>query len=206
MIKNLIFDFGGVIVDIDRDQAVKRFEMLGLTNADELLDKYHQRDIFLEIEDGRIDPDEFCSKLGDYCQREISFKEAKHAWLGFFVGDPQYRLDFIEELRRKYNIYILSNTNPFVMSWARSVDFTSARKPLDYYVDKIYASYELKMVKPQREFFKYIINDSNITPADSVFIDDGSANVEAGKELGFHVLQPVNGEDWRQKLNRLLHI
>lgn len=205
MIKNLIFDFGGVIVDIDRDRAVKRFEALGMTNAEELLDKYHQRDIFLEIEDGRIDAEDFCRKLEVYCRREISFKEAKNAWLGFFVGDPQYRLDFLEELREKYHIYILSNTNPFVMSWARSTDFTPARKSLDYYVDKIYASYELKMVKPQRNIFEHVIRDANIVPAESIFIDDGSANVEVGKELGFHVLQPVNGEDWRVKLNRLLH-
>lgn len=205
MIKNLIFDFGGVIVDLDRDQAVKRFEALGVTNAEELLDKYHQRDIFLEIEDGRIDSEEFCRKLGVYCQREISLSEAKNAWLGFFVGDPQYRLDFLEDLHAKYNIYILSNTNPFVMSWARSADFASAKKPLDHYVDKIYASYEVKMVKPHRDFFEYMIWDAHILPAESVFIDDGSANVEAGKELGFHVLQPANGEDWRQKLNRLLH-
>lgn len=204
MIKNLIFDFGGVIVDINRDNAVKHFESLGLTNAEELLDKYHQRDIFLEVEDGRIDADEFCRKLGEYCHREISFKEAKAAWLAFFVGEYQYRLDYLEELHKKYNIYILSNTNPFVMSWARSYDFTPSGKSLDYYVDKVYASYQVKWVKPNREIFAHLINDAKIKPSESVFVDDGSANVEMGKELGFHVLQPINGEDWREKLNRLL--
>lgn len=205
MIKNLIFDFGGVIVDINRDNAVKHFESLGLTNAEELLDKYHQRDIFLEVEDGRIDEKEFCRKLGEYCNRDISFNEAKAAWLAFFVGDPQYRLDYIEELHKKYRIYILSNTNPFVMSWARSTQFTAAHKPLDLYVDKVYTSYQVKSVKPNSEIFEYMINDAKLDPAESLFIDDGAANVEIGKELGFHVLQPVNGEDWREKLNRLLH-
>ncbi|NDV82799.1 HAD family phosphatase [Bacteroides sp. 51] len=204
MIKNLVFDFGGVIVDINRDNAVRHFESLGLTNAEELLDKYHQRDIFLEVEDGRIDETEFCRKLGEYCHRDISFKEAKAAWLAFFVGDPQYRLDYLEELHKKYNIYILSNTNPFVMSWARSPEFTAARKPLDYYVDKVFTSYQVKCVKPHREIFEYMINDTQLDPAESLFIDDGAANVEIGKELGFHVLQPVNGEDWREKLNRIL--
>ncbi|MDR3118328.1 MAG: HAD family phosphatase [Mediterranea sp.] len=204
MIKNLIFDFGGVIVDINRDSAVKHFESLGLTNAEELLDKYHQRDIFLEVEDGRIDACEFCRKLGEYCRREISCEEAKAAWLAFFVGDPQYRLDYMEELRRKYNIYILSNTNPFVMSWAESEAFTAARKPLSHYVDKIYASYQMKMVKPQKEIFEYVIKNAGLDPSETVFVDDGAANVQAGKEAGFHVLQPLNGEDWRNKLNRLL--
>lgn len=205
MIKNIIFDFGGVIADIDRERAVKHFESLGLTNAEELLDKYHQRDIFLEVEDGRVDAEGFCAKLGAYCGREISLKEAKKAWISFFVGDPQYKLDYMEELHKEYHIYILSNTNPFIMSWARSAEFTAAGKPLDYYVDKIYASYELKTVKPHKEIFEYMIDDARLLPADSVFVDDGAANVEMAKELGFHVLQPINGEDWRGKLNLLLH-
>lgn len=204
MIKNLIFDFGGVIVDIDRDNAVKRFEALGVAHAEELLDKYHQRDIFLEVEDGRIDADEFCRKLGAYCGRDISFNEAKHAWLGYIVGDPQYRLNYIRTLRKEYKIYILSNTNPFVMSWARSADFTPSGKPLDHYVDKIYASYELNTVKPHKEIFEHLIRDAKLKPSESVFIDDGTSNVEMGKSLGFHVLQPINGEDWRDKLDRIL--
>lgn len=204
MIKNLIFDFGGVIADINRDNAVKAFESLGLTNAEELLDKYHQRDIFLEVEDGRIDADEFCRKLSEYCHREVSFDEARAAWLAFFVGDPQYRLDYMEELHKKYNIYILSNTNPFVMSWARSTEFTAAGKPLDYYVDKIYASYLVKWVKPHKEIFEHMIDDTKLNPAESIFIDDGGANVEMGRQLGFHVLQPINGEDWSDDLNQLI--
>lgn len=205
MVKNLIFDFGGVIVDIDRDRAVKHFESLGLSNAEELLDKYHQRGIFLEIEDGRIGTDEFCEKLGKLCHRNISFDEAKAAWFSFFVGDPQYRLDYLTALRERYKVYILSNTNPFIMGRARSADFTAAGKSLDYYVDKIYASYQIKSVKPGRKIFEYMINDASLNPAESVFIDDGAANVERGKELGFQVLHAVNGEDWRERLEDLLN-
>lgn len=204
MIKNLIFDFGGVIADINRDNAVKGFEALGLTNANELLDKYHQKDIFLEVEDGRISAEEFCRKLGAYCGKTISSEEVKTAWLSYFVGDPQYRLDYLEELRHKYKIYILSNTNPFIMSWARSIDFTAKGKSLDDYVDKIYASYLVKEVKPHKEIFEFMIQDAALQPSESIFVDDGYSNVEMGKQLGFHVLQPVNGEDWRGKLNALL--
>jgi putative hydrolase of the HAD superfamily len=204
MIKNLIFDFGGVIVDIDYDNAVKHFESLGLTHARELLDSYHQRDIFLELEAGQIDVGEFCRKLGAYCHRDISFQEARTAWLAFCTGHPQYRLDYLETLRPTYKLYILSNTNPFVMDWAESAEFTAARKPLNHYVDKVYASYRVKMVKPHREIFEYVLADTGADASETVFIDDGAANVETGKALGFHVLQPINGEDWRDKLNRLL--
>lgn len=206
MIKNVVFDFGGVITDLSRDNAVRYFQYVGLTNAEEYLDKYHQKGIFLEIEDGRITPEEFCRKLGDLCHRHFTFDEARQAWLAFFTDVPQYKLDYVMELRKKYKVYILSNTNPFVMSWARSRDFTSAGKPLDDYCDKLYTSYEIKAVKPDRRFFDYMIADAPLVPSESLFVDDGAANIEAGKALGFHTYQPRNKEDWRSKLDEVLSL
>lgn len=204
MIKNLIFDFGGVIVDISRTEAVKRFKEAGVHNAEEVLDKYHQKGIFLEVEDGRIDEAGFCRKLSELCGKEISYETARDAWLGFFRNDPQYKLDYIAALRNKYKVYILSNTNPFVMSWARSAAFSSAGKPLDDYADKLYLSYQIKRVKPEKEIFDYMIKDSGLIPAESLFIDDGAANIEIGRQLGFETMQPLNGEDWREALAQKL--
>ncbi len=201
MIKNIVFDFGGVIVDINRDNAVKHFESIGLTNADELLDKYHQKGIFLEVEDGRIDAAEFCAKLGEMCGREISFEQAQYAWLGFITNAvPQYRLEYLLELRKKYNLYLLSNTNPFIMGWARSNKFSSAGRPLDDYMDRLYLSYQVGVVKPDRGIFDYMIQDTGLLPEESLFVDDGSTNIEMGASLGFYTMQPINGEDWRGKL------
>lgn len=84
MIKNIVFDFGGVIVDIDRDKAVQAFIKLGLTDADSRLDKYHQTGIFQELEEGKLSADEFRKQLGDLCGRELTMEETKQAWLGFF--------------------------------------------------------------------------------------------------------------------------
>lgn len=204
MIKNLIFDFGGVVVDISRDNAVKEFKTIGLTNAEQILDKYHQQGIFLEVEEGKITTEEFCSKLSALCGREISHEEARRAWMGYFLNDPQYRLDYLMQLRDTYKVYILSNTNPFVMGWARSPEFTPAGKPLDAYADKLYLSYQIKAAKPDKEIFEYLIADSGLNPAESIFVDDGPANVKMARELGFQTLQPINGEDWREKLNGML--
>ncbi|NDW13501.1 HAD family phosphatase [Bacteroides sp. 214] len=204
MIKNLIFDFGGVIGDISRTSAVKAFEKVGVANADDLLDQYHQNGIFLEVEDGSISAEEFRAKLSALTGKEITMEEAKEAWMGFFTYVPVYRLEYLEKLRKQgYNLYILSNTNPFIMSWARSEDFSELGKPLDAYFDKLYLSYQLDVVKPHKEIFDILINDG-INPAESVFIDDGTANVEMGKQLGFFTLQPINGTDWTGDLDRLL--
>ena len=118
MIKNIVFDFGGVIVDIDRDKAVQAFIKLGLADADTRLDKYHQTGIFQELEEGKLSADEFRKQLGDLCGRPLTMEETKQAWLGFFNEVNLNKLDYILELRKSYHVYILSNTNPFVMSWA----------------------------------------------------------------------------------------
>ncbi|MEO5133100.1 HAD family phosphatase, partial [Bacteroides ovatus] len=167
MIKNIVFDFGGVIVDIDRDKAVQAFIKLGLADADTRLDKYHQTGIFQELEEGKLSADEFRKQLGDLCGRPLTMEETKQAWLGFFNEVNLNKLDYILELRKSYHVYILSNTNPFVMSWACGPDFSSKKKPLNDYCDKLYLSYQIGHTKPAPEIFEFMVNDCNIIPSET---------------------------------------
>ena len=97
MIKNLIFDFGGVIAPISREQAVEAFRQLGVADADQRLDKYHQTGIFQELEEGKITPDEFQVKLGQLCGgRTPSWEETRQAWLGYFTGLDERLLDCLK--------------------------------------------------------------------------------------------------------------
>ena len=80
MIKNIVFDFGGVIADIDRDKAVQAFVKLGLKDAETRLDKYHQTGIFQELEEGKLSADGFREKLGELCGRELSAEETRLGW------------------------------------------------------------------------------------------------------------------------------
>lgn len=204
MIKNFVFDFGGVIADISREQAVQAFYDLGLKDADERLDKYHQTGIFQELEEGKLSADAYREELGKLCGRELTEAETRRAWLGFFTGVDVRRLDYLQELRKTYRLYILSNTNPFVMSWARSPEFAPGGKSLDDYFDKLYLSYRIGYTKPARQIFDFMLEDSGMNPAETLFVDDGASNVRMGKELGFHTFQPENGSDWRGELSALL--
>lgn len=204
MIKNIVFDFGGVIAPINRDNAVKAFERLGLADADQRLDKYHQTGIFQELEEGEIDEVSFQKKLGELCGRELSWKETQQAWMGFFLKINDVLLEHLEELRRCYHIYVLSNTNPYVMGWACSDDFSPRRKPLNAYFDKLYLSYQIGVTKPDERIFRYMIEDSGMEPAETLFVDDGTSNIMTGKKMGFVTYQPVNGEDWRDALQTIL--
>jgi len=175
-----------------------------VANANELLDAYHQKGAFLQVEDGTINAEEFRIILSELAGKELSYEQVKEGWLGFMLDVPQYRLEYLLELRKKYKLYILSNTNPYVMSWARSNDFTIAGRPLDDYFDKIYTSYELKAVKPGKTIFELMIKDADMLPGETLFVDDGPANIKMAKELGMMTFQPINGEDWRDDLTALL--
>lgn len=86
MIKNIVFDLGGVIVDLSRENAVKEFVAIGLADADTRLDKYHQTGIFQDLEEGKLDEEAFQKELGHLCGRTLEKAEVQKAWLGFIPG------------------------------------------------------------------------------------------------------------------------
>ncbi|GHT00423.1 D-ribitol-5-phosphate phosphatase [Bacteroidia bacterium] len=199
-IKNIIFDLGGVIITLDRDEAVRRFLKAGLHNAEELLDPYHQKGIFLELEEGKISKEEFYDAVRKEAGCYISNEAIDHGWLGFLKEVPESKLKLLEDLKaRGYNLYLLSNTNPVVMEWALSPAFSPQGKSLDQYFDKLYLSYQMKCVKPNLEIFRKLVKDADINPCETLFIDDGKANIEMGKMLYFNTYQPKNGEDFTGK-------
>lgn len=203
-IKNIIFDLGGVVVDLDRQEAVNRFIAMGVENAGDMLNAYHQHGVFLQAEDGSISAEDFCREIREITKKDLSYQIIAAGWLGFIKNVPSYKLNYIEALRPKYNVYLLSNTNPFVMEWAHSTAFSSLGKPISHYFDKIYASCELKVVKPHREIFEIVMKDAGILPEETLFLDDGEANVKTAQMIGFHTYQPYDGEDWLAKVDTLL--
>ena len=197
-IRNIVFDLGGVLITLDRNEAVSRFEKAGLENAEELLSAYHQKGIFLELEEGKLSQEEFyeavCKEAGTFIPNET----IDYGWMGFLKEVPEYKMVMLEDLRRKgYRLYLLSNTNPVIMSWAHSPAFSPQGRSIDEYFDKLYLSYKIGYTKPHPEIFRFMFDDSGMIPSESLFIDDGIANVEMGKQLGMKTYLAENGEDFR---------
>lgn len=204
-IKNIVFDLGGVIIDLDRDEPVRRLIEIGVKDADGLIDPYEQKGVFQDLETGKIEVEEFCRYLRKHTGKDLSYEDICWAWFGFIGGVPQYKLDYILKLRKKYQVYLLSNTNPIIqLEWAQTKEFTPAGRPLNDYFDKLYLSYEIGVTKPDREIFDRMVLDSRIKPEETLFVDDGKNNIVVGQELGFHTYQPLNGEDWRGRLDEIL--
>jgi putative hydrolase of the HAD superfamily len=184
-IKNVVFDLGGVIVDLNRHAAIKSFKEAGIDNIEELLDPYRQKGIFRKIEDGSISREDFYREICKLTGKNISGKDIDRGWFDFLMPVDQNKLDYIFELRKKYKVLLLSNTNDITMSWAMSKEFSPAGKPLDCYFDELYLSYKLGCMKPDPEIFHKMIEQAKINPAETLFIDDSEANIAAGKKLGF---------------------
>ena len=197
-IKNIVFDLGGVIVTLERDVAVNRFKEAGLKNAEELLNAYHQRGIFLELEEGKLSKEEFYDAVRKEAGTFISNETIDYGWMGFLKELPEEKLTMLEDLKKKgYRLYLLSNTNPVIMSWAFSPAFSPQGKSINEFFDKLHLSYQIGITKPHPEIFRYMFSDSGMIPFETLFIDDGIANVEAGKKFGMKTYLAVNGEDFR---------
>lgn len=196
-IKNILFDLGGVIMTIDQPSAVRRFKEIGLRDAEQRLDPYTQSGIFGDLEEGKITADDFIRMLGEMVGRKLSFDECKYAWRGYTKEVPMRNIKVLDKLRAEgYRLILISNTNPFMMDWAMSTDFSGDGRPLSAFFDAMYMSYKMKVMKPDERMFRSIIEKENINPAETLFVDDGPKNVAVGKALGFNTFCPKNGEDW----------
>ncbi|MBO4802290.1 MAG: HAD family phosphatase [Bacteroidaceae bacterium] len=206
MIKNIAFDFGGVIFDLSWEGAVASFKRIGLADAEVRLDRFHQKGVFELLESGQITPDAFRTELEKMCGRSLSHDEVLGAWLGY-VGGPvdTLKLRRLDELRaRGYRTFLLSNTNPFVQSWAESPQFSTEGRPLSSYLEKCYTSYEVGIMKPDPGIFQFMLNDAGIQPSETLFLDDSPANIAVAAQLGIQTLLVEKNADWRDAVEKLL--
>lgn len=204
MIKDIVFDFGGVLTTIDTERALQRFRDLGVEEPEQYINSYCQKGPFFELENGDIDTEEFCRRLGQICNREITFEQAKEAWLGFLVEIHTTLLEHLQTLRGSYRLSVLSNTNPFIQSWALTKDFTPVGKSLADYFDMLFFSYRMHCSKPSREIYCKMLANGGMRAEETLFVDDSTKNIEAAREVGIRTLLVENGEDWREKLSNAL--
>lgn len=201
MIRNIIFDLGGVILTLDQPQAVRRFEALGLKDAEQRLDPYTQQGIFGDLEEGKIDAEAFRLELSKLIGREVSCDECCYAWQGYAKELPQRNLDALKKLRSEgYRLILLSNTNPYMMEWVDSPRFDGQGHGIRDYMDACYLSYEMKVMKPADSFFRRVLMAEKIPPSACLFVDDGPRNVAAASQIGIRTYCPENGADWTEEI------
>ncbi len=196
MIKNLLFDLGGVIFDIRRRRCVEAFEKIGMKEADSLLDNSVQRGVFLEIESGQISAEQFRQRIRAMIAGEVTDQEIDHAFCQFLIGIPRHRLESLRQLRNKYRIYLLSNTNPIMWHSTIADGFKQEGLTIDDYFDGIVTSFEAKAMKPDRKIFEYVIDTLHILPEETLFFDDAQGNLDSAATLGFNTALVAHGTEF----------
>ncbi|QCD41777.1 HAD family phosphatase [Duncaniella dubosii] len=206
MIKNLLFDLGGVIMDLDRDRCVRAFERLGMKDADDFLGVYGQKGAFLALESGKIDADEFHRQVRPMIDRpKVSDEEIDNAFNEFLVGIPVARLEALRALRKDYKIYLLSNTNPIMINSRIAEEFRKEGFEMADYFDGIFTSYEAGCCKPGKEIFDYTEREGHIKPDETLFFDDSQANVDAARSYGFNAVLVKPGDEFKNLLDEFLN-
>lgn len=188
MIKNLLFDLGGVIMDIRRLNCVASFERLGMKDADSFLGEYSQKGPFLQLEEGLINETQFRDAVREYIDGEVTDEQIDKAFCDFLVGIPAYRLEQLRQLKKQYGIYMLSNTNPIMWHSRIAEEFRQEGMEREDYFDGIVTSFEARSIKPDAKIFHTVVEKLGIKPEETLFLDDSQKNLDAASALGFHTL------------------
>lgn len=184
-IRNLLFDLGGVIINLDRQRCVDALTALGDEKADEMLDLSVQRGTLMDLEEGKISPSDFFKRMRQKIGKAVSDEEIVHALNELLIGIPLDRLTLLRKLRQRFNVMMLSNTNPIMFDTKIAECFAQEGLSITDYFDDVYLSYRLKSCKPDIAIFKKVIELSRIVPQETLFFDDFQKNLDAAASLGF---------------------
>lgn len=195
-IRNLIVDFGGVLIDLDRRRCIENFSRLGVPDTEAMLDVCHQQGIFLQYEKGTISSAEFRDAIRGRMENPATDADIDAAWNSFLVGIPVYKLDLLLKLRERYVVYLLSNTNDIHWRWSCEHAFRYRAFRAEDFFEKIFLSYEMKLSKPDVVIYRKVLDETGINPEETLFIDDSAANCRAAETLGISTYTPKAGEDW----------
>ena len=186
MIKNLIFDFGGVIVDINPLLVGQSFKKLGIKNVDEVHQKAVSKGLYLGLEKGLITTAEFRDELRAISGIKLTDLQIDNAWNSMIIRFPKSRFELLKQLKKNYKIYLLSNTNEIHYQYFNQylVDNLGVSCLDDFFTECFY-SHRMKLRKPNPLIYIKMIEATGIDPAKTLYIDDLAENIEAARELGF---------------------
>ena len=204
MIKNVVFDLGGVLVGLDLAKCRAAFDAIGLQAIGALIDPCHPAAMMERMEQGELSFHETCEEMRRMTgNRTVTDEQIAAAISAFLTDIPVEKLRSIEALRRRgIRTYVLSNNNPAAMETVRRM-FTADGRTMEDYFDGIYLSYRMRSLKPHADIFIKMLEDSGMSAEETLFIDDSARNIETARQLGFAVHRAVPDEDFRPLLDSI---
>jgi putative hydrolase of the HAD superfamily len=189
MIDTIIFDFGDVFINLDKEATPLALKKLGLKEWNSNLDAMN-----LDFEKGKISEMEFILGFQNYIPN-ASIHQIREAWNAILLDFPLYRLEFLQMLSQKYRLFLLSNTDSIHIEQFQHKAGISFYRDFYQCFEKVYFSYELGMRKPETAIFEFIIKEHNLMPKNTLFVDDNLENIESAEKLGLQVWHLQKGEE-----------
>jgi FMN phosphatase YigB (HAD superfamily) len=206
-IKNILFDWGGVITELHLDATKKAFHELGLTIFDDHIPKDPLEKVFIPFEIGRISPEEFRNNIRKLSANPLTDTMIDAAWNAMLGVLPEERWKLLESISQSYRTFLLSNTNAihvnYYFNYLKGIYGTYGYLHL---FEKTYFSHEIHLRKPNADIFEFVLQDAGIEPQETLFIDDFPENIETARKLGFHTVHLTKPKTLTDlfKSNRLL--
>jgi len=192
--KNLIFDLGGVILNLSVQRTLDAFASLANLAPEFVSQIYHQRSEFIAFEKGELTDIEFRDVLRKLFSATATDKELDACWNAMLLGIPIERIQLLEKLRSRYQLFLLSNTNSIhEQHFNQLVNRKTGHRSLEPLFHKAYYSHTIKMRKPDQEIYEYVLTENNMVAHETLFLDDNLLNLEGAKKLGiktYHVQHP----------------
>ena len=194
-IKNIVFDLGGVLIDLDFKSAINGLQKAGFTNVKEQLQAFDNEGIFQKFELGEISADEFRASIRENSNVSLTDEEVDSLWNLMLLEISREKLELILDLRSKYMVYLLSNTNSIHWDYVCKNAFNYRGFRVNDYFEKTFLSFEMHLAKPDKAIFEKMLYDANLLPEETLFIDDLEANCKAAEEVGIHAHHYHVGDD-----------
>jgi glucose-1-phosphatase len=192
--KNIIFDLGGVLLDLDFQRSIDAFEKLGLEGFENMFSQFKADELFKKLETGHVSEADFYAAVKKRTTKEITQAEIDDAYNALILLFRTESLAFLDELATDYKLFLLSNTNSIHLKYFKKLLTQQTGKPLlDAYFTKAWYSNEIGLRKPGAEIFEFVLKDENLRAEETLFIDDTYMNIETAQKLGFktHLLLPA---------------
>jgi len=195
MIKAIIFDMGGVLVDLDIEDCKKVFkETLGYNDIDQIIDACHQKGIYGDLEEGTLSAEEFRSIVLAGSRPGSVPEMVDEAMSHILVGIQPYKVQMLKKLAQEYDLYMLSNNNAICLPYSRAM-FADAGIPLEDIFKKCFFSFEMKALKPSAAFYKEVVEQIGLPAEEMFFIDDSQRNVDGSIAAGLPAVYYEPGTD-----------
>lgn len=193
--KNIIFDFGGVILNIDYNRSVEAFKKIGLIHFEKYYSQAEQKELFDNLETGYISPQDFRNELKRHLDGNYTDADIDKAWNAMLLDLPEERVQLLDSIKSKYRTFLLSNTNKIHhTAFSSSLKKKFNRDIFSELFEKAYFSHEINMRKPNAEIFELVLNENGLKKEETLFIDDSIQHIEGANKLGIQTIFLKKGE------------